>query len=95
MSDVVVYSTEPCPYCARVKALLKARGVPFSEVNLTKDPDGRVQLATKTGMMTFPQVLVDGQLLGGFEQVRAAAQSGRLQELLGGAGMLAEPGAQA
>ena len=82
MCEVTVYTTEPCSYCARVKGLLKARGVQFSEVNLSKDPEGRVALATETGMMTFPQVLVDGQLLGGFNEVQAAAQSGRLDELL-------------
>jgi glutaredoxin 3 len=82
MSQVTVYTTEPCSYCARVKGLLKARGVQFSEVNLAKDPQGRIALATETGMMTFPQVIVDGQLLGGFNEVQAAAQSGRLDELL-------------
>ena len=82
MSNVLVYTTEPCSYCARVKGLLKARGVQFSEVNLSKDPEGRVQLASETGMMTFPQVVVGGQLVGGFNEVQAAVQSGRLDELL-------------
>jgi glutaredoxin 3 len=82
MSEVIVYSAEPCSYCARVKGLLQARGVPFTEVNLSKDPDGRVQLANRTGMMTFPQVLIDSQLLGGFSEVQAAIESGRLDELL-------------
>jgi len=82
MSEVTVYTTEPCSYCARVKGLLKARGVEFAEVNLSKDPAGRVELAQRTGMMTFPQVLVGGKLLGGFVEVQAAADSGRLDELL-------------
>jgi glutaredoxin 3 len=82
MSDVTVYTTEPCSYCARVKGLLKTRGVEFAEVNLSRDPDGRVELAQRTGMMTFPQVLVAGRLLGGFSEVQAAADSGRLDELL-------------
>lgn len=82
MSDVTVYTTEPCSYCARVKGLLKARGVEFAEVNLSKDPAGRMELAQRTGMMTFPQVLVAGKLLGGFVEVQAAADSGRLDELL-------------
>ena len=38
MSNVTVYTTEPCSFCARVKGLLKARGVEFAEVNLSKDP---------------------------------------------------------
>jgi glutaredoxin 3 len=91
MGQVTVYTTEPCSYCARVKGLLEARGVQFSEVNLSKDPEGRVQLASETGMMTFPQVVVDGHLLGGFNEVQAAAESGRLDELLAGSAMPAEP----
>jgi glutaredoxin 3 len=87
MSNITVYTTEPCSFCARVKGLLKARGVEFSEINLSKDPAGRVELAQQTGMMTFPQVIVDGELLGGFTEAQAAAESGRLDELLAGSGM--------
>ncbi|HYM45132.1 MAG TPA: glutaredoxin [Solirubrobacteraceae bacterium] len=81
MCEITVYSTEPCSFCARVKGLLEARGVQFTEVNLSKDPQGRVELARRTGMMTFPQVLIDGELLGGFSEVQAAVESGRLEEL--------------
>ncbi len=82
MSRVTVYTTEPCGFCGRVKGLLRAHGVEFSEVNLTKDPAGRTELARSTGMLSFPQVLVDGELLGGFSEVQAAAENGRLEELL-------------
>jgi glutaredoxin 3 len=82
MSKITVYTTEPCSYCARVKGLLRSRGLEFAEVNLSRDPEGRVELAAKTGMMTFPQVLVGGQLVGGFNETQAAAQDGRLDELL-------------
>jgi glutaredoxin 3 len=82
MGQVTVYTTDPCSYCARVKGLLKARGVDFEEINLSRDPAGRVELVQRTGMMTFPQVLIAGELLGGFTEVQAAAQSGRLDELL-------------
>jgi glutaredoxin 3 len=82
MSEITIYSTEPCSFCARVKGMLKARGVEFSEVNLAKDPQGRVELASRTGMMTFPQVLIDDELLGGFAEVQDAIESGRLDELL-------------
>jgi glutaredoxin 3 len=83
MSDVIIYTTEPCSFCARVKGILSSRGVQYSEVNLSKDPAGRVALANRTGMMTFPQVVVDGRLLGGFKEVQAAAENGRLDELVG------------
>ena len=82
MSSVTVYTTEPCSFCARVKGLLKARGVEFAEVNLSKDATGRMELAQRTGMMSFPQVLVGDRLLGGFAELQAAADSGALDELL-------------
>ncbi len=82
MSQITVYTTDPCSFCARVKGLLTARGVEFTEVNLTKDPAGRVELARRTGMMSFPQVLVDDKLLGGYTEVQQAADDGRLDELL-------------
>jgi glutaredoxin 3 len=82
MSRITVYTTDPCSFCARVKGLLSAHGLQFSEVNLTKDPNGRAALAARTGMLSFPQVVVDDELLGGYAEVQAAADSGRLDELL-------------
>jgi glutaredoxin 3 len=80
--QITVYTTEPCGFCARVKGLLKSRGVDFAEVNLSKDPAGRTELARKTGMMSFPQVLIDDELIGGYAEVQAAADDGRLDDLL-------------
>jgi glutaredoxin 3 len=82
MSKITVYTTDPCSFCNRVKGLLTSRGLEFTEVNLTKDAAGRVELARRTGMMSFPQVLVDDQLLGGYAEVQQAADDGRLDELL-------------
>lgn len=82
MAEITVYTTDFCGYCNRVKGLLQARNLDFSEINLSRDPDGRVELVNKTGMMTFPQVLVDGKLVGGFAETLAAVESGRFDELL-------------
>ncbi len=82
MSEVTVYTTEPCPFCSRAKGLLKSRGVEFSEINLSKDPAGRLELAQRTGMMSFPQVVIGERLVGGFTELQAADQDGTLQQLL-------------
>ena len=82
MSDVTVYTTEPCSFCARVKGLLSSQGIEFSEVNLSKDAEGRMALVKLTGMMSFPQVVVGNRLIGGFSEVQAAVQDGRLDEIL-------------
>jgi len=77
---VTVYTTEPCGYCRTAKTLLDRRGVPYEEINLAKDADGREMLVAKTGMMTFPQVILDGVAIGGFQELAAADRSGRLEE---------------
>ena len=82
MKDVIVYTTAFCPYCTRVKALLDARGVRYREVDLARTPEGRIELVRKTGMMTFPQVVIDGELLGDFHETAQADRSGRLHELV-------------
>lgn len=82
MRDVVVYTTERCAFCTRVKMLLRSREIEFREVDLTGDPSGVVALAEKTGMMTLPQVLIDGILVGGYQETVAADQSGLLADLL-------------
>ena len=82
MADVLVYTTDPCSFCTRVKQLLDARGIAYSEVNLARDPAGRAELVQRTGMMSFPQVLVDGEVIGGFQETIAADRSGRLTQLI-------------
>lgn len=82
MSKIIVYTTEPCSFCTAVKSLLQSRGLEFAEINLARDPEGRAELARRTGMMTFPQVLVDDRLVGGFVETQAAARDGSLDKLL-------------
>jgi glutaredoxin 3 len=62
--------------------LLGKRGISYQEINLAKDPDGREELAQKTGMFTFPQIVIEGETLGGFDELLAADRAGRLSELV-------------
>lgn len=82
MKSVTLYTTEMCPYCVAAKALLSKRGIAYDEINLSRDPDSREQLVNTTGMATFPQIVIDGEAIGGFNELRYAASSGRLAELL-------------
>ena len=79
---ITLYTTDKCSSCLRAKALLTQRRLPFEEINLSRDPDGRAALVARTGMMTFPQVLVGEEAVGGFEALAAADRSGRLTQLL-------------
>ena len=80
----MVYTSEPCSFCRQAKALLSKRGLTYDEINLAMDADGRAELAKRTGMMTFPQVIIGDELVGGFIELVSADRSGRLTELLAG-----------
>ena len=75
-SRVVVFSTDACSYCEHAKNLLRKRGVPFEDVNLGSDPELQAQLTEVTGLETYPQIVVDGEPLGGLNELRAAEKSG-------------------
>jgi glutaredoxin 3 len=80
-AKITVYSTEPCSFCVRAKELLKLRRLSFEEINLAKDPAGRMELVERTGMISFPQIVIDDEVLGGFQELVQADRSGRLAEL--------------
>ena len=82
-SRIVMYSTDHCSFCTRAKALLQARGLEYEEINLERDPDGRAELGRRTGMLSFPQILVGDELVGGFMELVSAERSGKLRELVG------------
>ena len=82
MNKITLYTTDPCAFCRQAKALLSKRGLAYDEINLAMDADGRAELAVRTGMMTFPQVIIGDELVGGYTELLAAECSGRLVELL-------------
>ena len=81
MRRMTVYTTDPCGYCRTAKALLAKRRIPYEEINLARDPEGRAELVRLTGMMTFPQVVIDGEPLGGYQELVKADRDGQLEEL--------------
>lgn len=83
MPKIEVYSTAVCPYCVAAKNLLKSRGLAWSEVRVDTDPVQRdVMLARSGGRRTVPQIFVNDQYVGGYDDLVAADRSGRLAQLL-------------
>jgi glutaredoxin 3 len=83
MKSVILYTTECCSKCLSAKALLQRRGIAYREINLARDPDGRDALLRQTGMVTFPQIVIGDEILGGFRELVAADHEERLSDLLG------------
>lgn len=77
-----MYTTEWCGYCVRAKAFLDARGIVYDEIHLDDDPAFRQRLLDLTGGWTVPQILVDGQPIGGYDELRLLDRDGRLGAML-------------
>ena len=83
MAKVVIYTTNYCPYCFRAKALLRSKDVEFEEINVTDDSDRRAEMERLSGRRTVPQILVDDQPIGGYDDARGLDAIGELDRLLG------------
>jgi glutaredoxin 3 len=80
--NVVVYTTRVCPYCIQAKALLKKKGVAFSEIDVSNDPEKRTWLVSATGQRTVPQIFINNQPIGGFDDMAALNRNGELDRML-------------
>ena len=83
MAKVVVYTTNYCPYCFGAKALLRSKKVEFEEVDVTDDLDRRAEMERLSGRRTVPQIFIDGQPIGGYDDARRLDTTGELDRLLG------------
>jgi len=76
---ITMYTTPWCGYCVRAKALLDARRLPYTEIDLGGDPGFRQRLLDETGGWTVPQIVIDGEPIGGYTELRAIDQAGELR----------------
>ena len=83
MAKVEVYSTSYCPFCIRAKALLKSKGVAFTEIDVTDDPAMREKMVVLAGgRRTVPEIFINGRIIGGYDELRALEAAGKLDQLL-------------
>jgi glutaredoxin 3 len=83
MARVEIYTKFMCPYCARAKKLLDAKGVEYEETEISMDPRGREEMIQRAkGRTTVPQIFIDGRHVGGSDDLAALEHEGRLDPLL-------------
>jgi glutaredoxin 3 len=84
MAQVEIYTTMWCPYCSRAKALLERKGVDFTEINIQEEPNRRGEMMKRAGGRTsVPQIFIDGEHIGGCDEMVALDRAGRLDPKLG------------
>jgi len=79
---VILYTTPFCPYCHAAKRLLDEQEIPYESVDLAGQKNFREFLYQKTGRRTVPQILVNGTPIGGYTNLLALSQQGKLDDLL-------------
>ncbi len=80
--SVVIYSTKNCPFCVAAKALLASLNVSFDEIDLTNDIEKRLEISTKYNWRTVPIIIINDNLIGGFDELNNLYSEGKLEELL-------------
>ena len=82
MAKVVIYTTHYCPFCFGAKAFLRSKNVEFEEIDVTHDPAQRAEMEHLSSRRTVPQIFIDGQPIGGYDDVRRLDAAGELDRLL-------------
>jgi glutaredoxin 3 len=83
MAKVEIYTKFLCPYCARAKRLLSEKGVQAEEYDITTGGDKRAEMIQRAnGRTTVPQIFIDGEHVGGCDDLHALDHSGKLDALL-------------
>ncbi len=84
MAEVDIYTTMWCPFCARAKALLQRKGVAYHEIDVDAQPGGRAEMVQRAhGGRTVPQIFIDGEHIGGCDDLQALNRAGKLDAKLG------------
>ena len=80
--QVVIYTTDWCPYCARARSLLELKGVAYAEIDVDAVPGARDEMLARGGGDTVPQIFIDGRPVGGCDELHALDAAGRLDPLV-------------
>jgi len=84
MAEVELYTTMFCPYCTRARALLQRKKVEFVDIDIAEQPGRRAEMIRRAGgRTTVPQIFIDGEHIGGCDELVALDRAGGLDAKLG------------
>jgi glutaredoxin 3 len=86
MAEIELYTTRWCPYCTRARMLLRRKGVAFVDIDVDEPPGRRAEMIRRAGGRTsVPQIFIDGEHIGGSDELAALDEAGGLDPKLGAA----------
>ncbi len=86
MAKIDIYTTPWCGYCARAKGLLEKKGAAYNEMDVMEDETKRAEMRARSRRSTVPQIFINGQHIGGSDELAELEREGKLD------GLLAQPG---
>ena len=81
MPYIEVYSTPNCPFCVSAKALLKSKNLSFQEIDVSNDSESLQKMVKLSGLRTVPQIFINNQSIGGFDELSKMNADGDLPHL--------------
>ena len=81
MPHIEVYSTPHCPFCVSAKALLKSKNLSFIEIDVSEDVESLRKMVQLSGLRTVPQIFINDQSIGGFDELTQLSTDGNLPHL--------------
>lgn len=82
MSEIILYTKPTCPFCKRALALFDAKGAAYKNIIASEDPNVRAEMVKLSGRNTFPQIFINGQHIGGCDDLLALDSQNKLDALL-------------
>jgi glutaredoxin 3 len=80
--QITMYGTETCPFCTAARMLLTKKGVSYEEFLVSRDPELRAKMEDLSGRRTVPQIFINDESIGGFDELYSLEQQGKLNDLL-------------
>ncbi|MFO1081930.1 MAG: glutaredoxin 3 [Reyranellaceae bacterium] len=86
MAKIEIYTSPFCGYCARAKSLLDSKGAAYDEMDVMMDDKKRTEMRARTNRTSVPQIFINGQHIGGSDELAALDAAGKLDGMLAQAG---------
>jgi len=82
MAKILMYSTQTCPYCTAAEQLLRSKGITeIEKIMVDLDPARLAEMTKKTGRRTVPQIFINTQHIGGYDELKALECAGKLNDI--------------
>ncbi|MCK6598831.1 MAG: glutathione S-transferase N-terminal domain-containing protein [Bdellovibrionaceae bacterium] len=81
-AKIIIYTKDPCPFCVRAINLLNEKKLTYQEIDLTDKPEEIQKIKDETGWRTVPIILINDQVVGGYTDLKALDEDGKLDSLV-------------